>query len=70
MTIYVLNRSQRVRIGTARGLSTTMLRIPHYLVTGGTLRFLADPLGSGRMPVSEEISVFSGDEIVLEIPAR
>lgn len=70
MTIYVVNQTQRVRLGIAPGLNTTILRIPRDLVRGGSVRFLADPVGSDRTPVSEEISVFPGDEIVLVIPAR
>jgi hypothetical protein len=70
MTIYIVNQTQRVRLGMAPGLNTTTFRIPRDLVTGGSVRFLADPVGSARVPVSEEISVFPGDEIVLVIPAR
>jgi hypothetical protein len=70
MTIYVVNQSQRIRLGMAPGLTITMLRIPGDLVRGGTVRFLADPVGSARAPVGEEISIFPGDEIVLIIPPR
>ena len=70
MTIYVVNQSQRIRLGIAPGLNVTTLRIPRDLVRGGSVRFLADPVGSDRAPVSDEISVFPGDEIVLVIPAR
>jgi hypothetical protein len=71
MTIYIVNQTQRIRLGMAPGLKTTTFRIPRDLVTGGTIRFLADPVGGlARAPVDEEISVFPGDEIVLVIPAR
>ena len=70
MTIYVLNQSQRIRLGIAAGLNTTTFRIPRDVVRGGSVRFLADPVGSDRAPVGEEISVFPGDEIVLVIPPR
>jgi hypothetical protein len=33
-----------------------------------SLRFLADPIGSNRTPISEEITVEVGDEVVLRIP--
>lgn len=68
MTIYV-SRGQRVRLGTARGLSKTVLTIPASVVSGvSTLRFIADPIGSSRASVSEELSISEGDSIGLTIP--
>jgi hypothetical protein len=68
MTIYA-TRGQRVRLGTARGKSRTVLTIPPALVTGtSTLRFIADPIGSSRASVSEEIQVSPGDSIGIAIP--
>jgi hypothetical protein len=50
-------------------LSTTRLTIPSSVVLGArTLRFIADPIGGNRSPVSEEINVEEGDEIGLRIP--
>jgi hypothetical protein len=69
MTIYIVHQSQRVRLGTVSALATTTFPIPRQFVLGTSVRFLADPLGSNRTPVSEEISVFPGDEIELVIPA-
>ncbi len=70
MTVYVLNGPQRVRLGIAGGKSVTaahhsgfLLRVPR------SLRFLADPIGGGRTPVSEEIMVEPGDEVSLTIPS-
>jgi hypothetical protein len=69
MTIYVLRSSQRVRLGLATGLTKTRFRIPQGLVNGSTvLRFMADPIGSTRAPISEEINVSEGEEIGLMIP--
>ena len=69
MTIYVVRGAQRVRLGTATGLSKTRLTIPQGIVAGATtLRFLADPIGGNRQPVSEEVNVGEGDEIGLRIP--
>jgi hypothetical protein len=70
MTIYIVHQTQRIRLGTVSALGTTTFPIPRRFVSGASLRFLADPLGSDRTPVSEEISVFPGDEIVLVIPVR
>ncbi len=68
-TIYVIRGSQRLRVGQANGLSTTQMKIPNGIVFGlTTLRFMADPIGSNRSPVSEEITVREGDEVGLRIP--
>lgn len=69
MTIYVYRSSQRVRLGTATGNSVTRLRIPSNLIFGATaLRFQADPIGGNRTPITQEITVAPGDEVVLTIP--
>ena len=68
MTIYV-SRGQRVRLGSARGHAKTTFTIPPSIVAGvSTLRFIADPIGSTRSSVSEEINVNPGDSIGLTIP--
>jgi hypothetical protein len=69
MTIYVYRNSQRVRLGTATGNSVTRLTIPANMIFGSTpLRFQADPIGANRTPISSEITVSPGDEVVLTIP--
>lgn len=71
MTIYALRGSERRRLGFAGALRVTLLQIPPSLIFGATpLRFLADPIGSNRAPVSEEISVSPGDEVTLQIPPQ
>jgi hypothetical protein len=71
MVIYALNGAQRVRLGTATGHSTRTFTIPRYLVGGaGPLRFLADPIGGNRTPVSEEMTVQPGDLVTLTIPPQ
>ncbi|HXG73055.1 MAG TPA: hypothetical protein VNJ04_20870 [Gemmatimonadaceae bacterium] len=71
MTIYVLRSSQRVRIGTAGGSKSSRFTIPPDLISGiGVLTFIADPIGSSRTSVSEQIMVTPGDQIVLTIPPR
>lgn len=69
MTIYVYRNSQRLRLGQASGNSTTRLTIPRSLIFGATpLRFQADPIGSNRASISQEITVSPGDEVTLTIP--
>lgn len=69
MTVYVLRGSQRVRLGTASGASTSVLRIPSSVMFGVTsLRFEMNPLGGRERPITHEVVVRPGDEIVLIIP--
>lgn len=66
--IFLLQGSQRIRLGTARGLTSTRLTIPRQYVFGVTaLQFLADPIGGTVTPVSERVNVTAGDEIHLNI---
>ena len=71
MTIYAIRSGQRVRLGNAPGNTNTVFTIPANLIFGATpLRFLADPIGSNRTPVSDEITVQAGDQVRLVIPPR
>jgi hypothetical protein len=70
MTIYVVRGGSRQRIGQVTGATTALLTIPENMVGGGaTLQFQADPVGSNRAPISEDINVNPGDEVRLTIPA-
>lgn len=70
MTVYVLSGGQRIRLGQATGSAKSKFTIPAYLIGYGIqpLRFVADPIGGSRLPVSEEINVQAGDEVILTIP--
>jgi hypothetical protein len=71
MTIYALRGSEKIRLGLATGIKVSMLTIPPYLIYSATpLRFLADPIGSSRTPVSDEITVSPGDVVTLTIPPQ
>ena len=69
MTIYIWRSAQRIRLGTATGVSKTRFTIPQGIISGiTTVRFQADPIGSSRAPISEQITVNEGDEVELRIP--
>jgi hypothetical protein len=69
MVIYAVSGAQRIRLGIATGNSTRGFTIPSILLRGaGPLRFLADPIGGSRTPVSEEMVVRPGDIVSLSIP--
>lgn len=71
MTIYAVTPAgSRVRLGIVTGNSTQRLTVPPHLLSGGggRLRFLADPIGGDRTPVSEELFVAPGETVTLTIP--
>ena len=71
MTIYVMRGAERVRLGLASGASSSTFVIPADVMRGtSVLRFVADPIGSSRASISEEINVRPGDEVVMQIPPR
>ena len=69
MTIYVVYGASRIRLGVVTGNRTEVFIVPEYILTGpDSIRFLADPIGSRRAPVTEEISIVPGQEVELIIP--
>jgi hypothetical protein len=69
MTVYVLEGTQRVRLGMVPGVSTRTFEIPERIVFGiSSLRFQVDPIGSDQAPISQEISVAEGEMLRLVIP--
>jgi hypothetical protein len=69
MVIYAVSGGQRVRLGLATGNSTKLFTVPTSLLRGGgPIRFLADPIGGNRSPVSDEMTVHPGDLVTLTIP--
>jgi hypothetical protein len=69
MVIYAMDGARRIRLGTATGSVRTKLRIPANVVqTGREIRFVADPIGSDRAGVSEQIYVRPGEQVSLIIP--
>jgi hypothetical protein len=71
MNVYVIRSEQRVRLGTVPGLSQRVLKIPPALLgAGGSLQFLADPIGGTHTPVSEVMYVQPGEVVELVIPPQ
>jgi hypothetical protein len=71
MVVYAISGGQRIRLGLATGNSSKTFTIPRHLVRGaGPIRFLADPVGGNRAPVSEEMTVQPGDIVTLTIPPQ
>jgi hypothetical protein len=58
------------RLGIARGLQTTTLRVPRSIVTGvNEVTFEITPLSGGYTRFTRTITISPGDEIVVRIPA-
>jgi hypothetical protein len=71
MVVYAIDGGQRIRLGLATGNSTNTFTIPRHLIRGARgIRFLADPVGGNRSPVSEEMTVNPGDVVTLTIPPQ
>ena len=69
MTIYVVSGARRTRVGTAGGLRQTSLTIPPSSIgNGGSISFVADPIGGTRQSFSTEVYVRAGETITLTIP--
>lgn len=69
VNVYLLRSGQRTRLGTVTALSSGTFALPRTVVgTAVPVRFVAAFIGSSRAPVSEEVTVWEGDEVELRIP--
>ncbi len=71
MNIFVTDTGNgaRTRLGLVTGTSSSTLRIPQSVVgMGRALRFVADPVGSGRTASSFEFFVRPGQQVTITIP--
>ena len=73
MTVYAVNQSMRIRLGTVSTASTQRFTLSlHQISPTGELQLLADPVGSRRTFTSEPIHVFAGQAVewVLQVDLR
>jgi hypothetical protein len=71
MTVYILDGSRRVRLGTATSLRSVTFRIPDSVIgLGRTVSFQVDPVGSNNVASSFEMHVTPGQTVRLTIPPR
>ncbi len=70
MNIYVLGTGGgRQRLGTVTGNTNQEFVIPAYIVgPANSVRFLVEPIGSNRAPISNSLSVQPGQTVTLTIP--
>lgn len=64
MTVYAVNQSMRVRLGTVTTSTTQHFTLNlHQISATGEFQLLADPIGSRRTFTSESIHVFAGQAV-------
>jgi hypothetical protein len=70
MTVYIIsNGGGRQRLGTVTGNTTQEFVIPAYIIgPANSVRFLCEPIGSNRSPISNSLSVQPGQTVTLTIP--
>lgn len=69
LNIYIVNASQRIRLGRATAHMKSLFTIPYTIVGGAReLQFLAEPITRRDGAVSNRIWVEPGDTVRLFIP--
>lgn len=67
VVMYVVRSGQRVRLGEVQSQSTRTFRLPSGMQYG-TIRFLADPVGSQQTAQSWEMTLVPGETMSLTVP--
>jgi hypothetical protein len=68
MVIYVMNGTQRTRLGSVNSMSSARFRVTDALSGGyGQLRLVADPIGSNRAFALPMINVVPGAEVQVRL---
>ncbi|HET8623257.1 MAG TPA: hypothetical protein VFM14_06820 [Gemmatimonadales bacterium] len=67
MQIFAVRFGERQRLGLATGNRTTTFELPPQWTTGGTVRFVASPVGSEEVAWSQEFSVRPGEVVRLQV---
>ncbi|MDQ2767577.1 MAG: hypothetical protein M3Y30_10520 [Gemmatimonadota bacterium] len=70
MNVYVISDGgARNRLGTVTGNTNQEFVIPAYIIgPANSVRFLVEPIGSNRTPISNSLSVQPGQTVTLTIP--
>lgn len=64
INVYAVRSGTRIRLGMVRSMETVSFKLPESaLATAGTIRLLADPIGSRRSHLTDGILVQRGDRI-------
>ena len=68
VVIYAVQGGGRIRVGDVTGTSSKTFVVQlNRISMGGEVRFMADPVGSGRAWTTEALHVFAGQTVQLTI---
>jgi hypothetical protein len=67
INVYAVRWDSRFRLGTITGLSTGYVRLPDALYADGSIRLLADPIGSSETYLTETIPISRGEWIEFSV---
>ena len=71
VNIIAYRGTERIRLGTiTSGNSEVFVLEERIVVNSPIIRFIADPIGSARNILIDELTVFPGDQIELWVPIR
>ncbi len=71
VNIIAYRGPERIRLGTITSGNSEVFTLDERIVINSPIiRFVADPIGSPRTILIEELTVFPGDQIELWVPIR
>ena len=71
VTVYALRGAERIRLGMITSGSRKVFTLKDdIIVNAPVIRFVADPIGSARLILIDELPVFPGHAITLWVPSR
>ena len=63
MHVYLVDGTSQFSLGTVTSQNTEAFDLPRWTMDRSNIRFLADPIGSGRGYVSDAIVVYPGQDL-------
>lgn len=68
MNVYVERSGMRQRLGTVTSMSVKSFRVPKaFLSTSGSVRLVADPIGSRQQHITSPVQVWPGQTVAFTI---
>lgn len=68
MTVYLERNGLRQRLGTVTSMASKRFKVPRaFLSTNGSVRLVADPIGSREQHVTSPVQVWAGQTVAFTI---